>query len=216
MNRGFSQSPQKRPVRGLFRGLATLFFAIGVISGCGNKATSVAVDRSQAAIVGQKTNPSWLSGCVGCANIQKPLTVIRQLSSTSQDNNVRMSFALVVDTSIPDFNFADPKIATEYYGRATLLGRWRITQVADRNLCGAPVGEYILRPLTPSYMTAGVVSGGTYEAVGPVRIVLRLQSSTLTNPEGAVNSASNGNRVSFNAVIDTVNNAACAQPLLGN
>lgn len=217
MDRGFSKPQSKREVRGLLRGLGALFFAIGIISGCSKSSPSAVVtDKASPAVAGQKTNPTWFSGCPGCSVIRTPLTVIRSLGSQSSDSSVKMSFALVVDTGVTSFDFSDAGVVNQYYGRAALLGRWRIAEVAQHNLCGAPAGEYILRPLTPSYMTSGAISGGTYEAVGPVRIVLRLQGSTLTNAVEAIAAGSANNRLSLNTVVETVNDQPCNQNFLGN
>lgn len=229
MDRGFSPStPKPRLLRGLTRGMAALFFLGGMISGCGKPVAGSALsvnstEKSSQQLVGQKTNRDWLASCPSCSLIRQPITLLRHVHSTTNDRALLMTFGLVIDASDSNFNFSDARVASQYFGRATLLGRWRITQVSDRQLCGAPVGEYVVRPLTPSYLTSGAISGGTFEAIGPVRVVFRLQGSVFMNIDdaGAENAAqtsasSSSNRMNFSAMIDSVNNSPCGVSLVGN
>ncbi len=162
MDRGFQKPHEPRRLQGLTRGLSSLFFLIGIISGCGQSQSSSGAAQSissDAALIGKKTNSTWLTGCPSCSLLRQPITAIRYLHSVSADRSALMSFSLVVDANVAEIDFTDVRVVGRYYGRATLLGRWRVNQMNEQQLCGAPVGEYIVRPLTPSYITSGTLSG---------------------------------------------------------
>lgn len=209
MDRGFRKpTPTKKRLRGLTRSLAALFFAFGLVSGCGQSPRSTASASTEQPAVAAKTHQTWFSSCPSCSLMSKPQN-FSHLQAVTNERVALMSFALVVDGAL-GIDVKDSQAVGQYYGRAVLLGRWRITQISDHLLCGAPAGDYIVRPLTPSYMTSGAISGGTYEAIGPTRIVFRLQSAVVASAN------IQAGRMSFTAVLESVNNNSCGIALSAN
>lgn len=161
-------------------------------------------------VQGMGIAPMWQS-CGGCAGTMgQAIPGLVGVRSSTVDETVLFAFDLLVSQNgMIDWN--NPKAILFYNGPASIQGALRVT-MPGMSLCGAPAGDYQIRPLSPSTIASGgMISYGTFEAVGPGRIIFRLGSSSLYNavdPYG-VNRNSATNRINLNLMIDSVNGMAC-------
>jgi hypothetical protein len=151
------------------------------------------------------------SGCQSCAGLRSPQAGLVGVRSSTVDEKVLLSFDLIVDGGVSSFNYANPKFYLFYRGPVVLQGTLRVVEPNNFEVCGAPVGDYVLRPLNIGQSMDGTISGGTYEAVGPARMIIRTGSSSVYNAEdpNGVSRNSPTNRINLNAYIDYVNNVPC-------
>lgn len=145
-----------------------------------------------------------IRSCPSCSAIVKPTYALSNVRSQTADGRILLLFYLILDASSSDTS--SEQMVMQAYGRSTLLGMMEVREASPAQMCGAPVGTYRIYPLTPSYITSGVISGGTFEALGPTRILFHLSSSSFT--------FSGRHRLNLNAVIDSVNDTSCSDNLV--
>lgn len=93
-----------------------------------------------------------------------------------------------------------------YNGPGTLVGVLRI--VNPNEICGAPPGDYNVTPIQIGSLSNLILRGGTFEAVGPARILLSLNNGILYNPGGVASNSPN-NRISLSMALQSVNGVPC-------
>lgn len=156
--------------------------------------------------------PQWQS-CASCPGvIAQGFPGLVGVRSSTTNENVLFAFDLIVDQANTMVNWADPKAILYYTGPVALQGTLRVVAANDINVCNAPPGDYDIRPLTSSSVASGgILSYGTFEALGPTRIVFRVGSSAIYNAQdpGGVSRNSQSNRIQFNLMLDSVNNIYC-------
>lgn len=182
-----------------------------VLAGCGKN------DNSNTSAATPQLNPNW-GNCSGCSGILgQPIPGLIGVRSQTASGDALFAFDLIVNQD-GRIDWNDPKAFLYYAGPATLQGAIRITQPGGLSFCGAPPGDYEVRPMSPSMISVGgIVSGGSFEALGPTRIIFRVGPSTVYNPQDpwGVNRNSATNRIGFNLFVDFVNGFPCG-PLSTN
>lgn len=167
---------------------------------------------------------AYFSNCATCLAITNPQRIMTAAKSTTSDGSIQMRLDVLTDPSnrsavgdpsapAPSAQAGAVNAFNDYYGRAALVGVMTLSTAAAAHMCGAPAGDYRIDPLTPSYLSQGSLTGGTYEAVGPVRIVFQLTSSQFQ----VVTVGSESERhLSVNALAQSVGANICNVDLLTN
>lgn len=157
--------------------------------------------------IGPGPGGNW-ANCQACTGmIRSPFAALVGVQSADVSNEILIALDLIIDGAIPGFPYQDPKAFLYYQGPVAVQGVIRVTQPNDPLVCNVAPGDYQLRPLTVSSAQYGVVSGGSFEAIGPGgRMLIRLGSSqvnNMTDPNGVYN-GSPSNRIGLNMYIDQV------------
>lgn len=148
-------------------------FSVFFLFGCGKPVEQVTSSLSHP----DQYLVQELRQCPGCLQIDEPMKISAQVRART--NNARSEFVFDVISHRRDDlgHINNSSTFYEYYGRSTMTGYLRITETISEQLCGAPAGLYRIRPLTPSFLSEGSISGGTFEVIGPARLIFSLQTS---------------------------------------
>jgi hypothetical protein len=182
----------------LFKTIAPLFLVL-VMTAC---------QKGDSGSAAPQTGLGWFN-CPSCQGVVAGSNLLNAVQSATPENSVQ--FSLNLNGQIAQPCYQQPvKYVLCAAGPASMTGYMRILQQGA--VCGAPAGDYIVRPLTVSQISNATLFGGQFEAVGPgnFRIVFSLDKGILYNYDGGgLSSASPNNRVSMGLVLQSVGGYSC-------
>jgi hypothetical protein len=170
----------------------------------------VACNKSDGGGTAATPGVSYLQNCGNCQLLGQGTGLLTSVKGQTADGGLQFSVDLMGQGTYYGGGYGNPKAVVSYQGAAAFAGFMRVNN--PQSMCGAPAGDYGIRPLQLSNMYALTVQGGQYEAIGPgnFRIVFRIANAIFYNTDGGgVSSASPNNRVNLNLMIDFAGGYSC-------